>query len=96
MPMPTMIIDHDDGQYLPEKLTADLVYVCEIDENPVSVHFVCPCGQDGCVVNIPTIPGLKSSWKVTREDGGYMTLEPSILNRRCGTHFWLKDGEIVE
>ena len=37
MLMPTMIIDHDDGQYLPERLIADLVYVCEIDDKPMSV-----------------------------------------------------------
>lgn len=95
----------------PAVLEAGVLYVVvsgtgEIDYHGVDLaaefaHFRCPCGQEGCEINIRLRNGGYDghpSWQLSFEPGfrRFPTLEPSIrMLGPCGSHFRIIRGVVV-
>ena len=73
-------------EYMPEHKEDGVLYVSERFE--LAIHK-CPCG---CGIQTVTPLG-PDEWKLT--GGVRPTLRPSMLNKSCGSHYYLTDGEIV-
>lgn len=62
-----------------------VLYVSRLYET--SIH-ICPCG---CGMRAVCQTG-EGGWSL---DESTVTLSPSILNRNCKAHYWIRNGEIV-
>ena len=76
--------------YIPTNLTPGILYVAE---EYGAVAHLCACGC-GDIVRTPLGP---TEWILIVDDGG-ATLSPSIGNwqQACQSHYWIKNGEIIE
>ena len=74
---------------MPQVLEPGTLYVSE--EYEIAMHL-CPCGC-GSKVSTPLGP---TDWKFYN-DGRGPSLSPSVGNwqRPCGSHYWIRNGEIV-
>ena len=63
------------------------------DANKSHIRFICPCGCGG-YIDLPVKSMCPEGWDW---DGNVdePTLSPSILNRPCGWHGYLRKGEWV-
>lgn len=77
-----MTIENCD--FIPEDLETDVLYVSNTFE--IAMHL-CACGC-GFKTVTPLNPG---EWKLTSGP----TLSPSIGQRICGAHYWIRGGKIV-
>ena len=55
-----------------------------------AIHL-CACGCGGESVTPTHQP---TGWRLTEKDGK-VTLHPSILNRFCKAHYWIRDNKVV-
>lgn len=80
---------------LPERLSAQHLYVVgESGENWYAA-MLCPCGC-GAVIDLNLVPPGRPCWKLSVHDDGIPTLSPSVWRQvGCGAHFFLKKGRIV-
>ncbi len=73
--------------HVPSEKEEGVLYVS--DEFELCVHLcACGCGRQSVT------PFFEGEWTLTREDGRF-TLSPSILNRTCGAHYFVRDNRIV-
>lgn len=79
-------------QYIPDDkdLKADVIYI----SNPyrIAVHL-CPCGCQKKVVTPFNFAG--NGWNLYYIDYKGLTIEPSILNKWCRSHYWIKDSKVI-
>ncbi len=65
----------------------------------MGVNFTCPCGKHEVWIPFrrsePETDKYGSSWIAHNETPELLTLEPSILDRGCGAHYYIRNGEIV-
>jgi hypothetical protein len=73
-------------EYVPNGLEPGALYVSE--RFRLAIH-VCPCG---CGAEAVTPLGAEG-WTLTRDPEG-PTLAPSILNRGCRAHYYVRNGAI--
>lgn len=66
----------------------------------MGVEFTCPCGKHR--VWIPFRGGGEHDdpingprWSARDETPEALTLSPSIFDRGCGAHYWIRNGEVV-
>jgi hypothetical protein len=64
----------------------------------MGVEFTCPCGKHR--LWIPFRRGGEpddygSKWEAQDESPATLTLSPSILDRGCGAHYWIRNGEVI-
>lgn len=77
-------------QYMPETIEPDVLYVSH--EFGATMH-ICPCGcsrEISCEIK----PFWSDGWRLTVSNDK-PTLYPSIANRICKAHYWIRDGEVV-
>jgi hypothetical protein len=74
-------------EYIPNGKEPGVLYVSE--RYQLAIHR-CPCG---CGVEAVTPLG-PDGWTLTREPEG-PTLAPSILNRGCKAHYFVRAGRVV-
>lgn len=62
-----------------------------------AIGFICPCGC-GSLHIIPTHSEGETpnecSWQLNRT-GDKITLNPSLLNTKCGAHFFIRENKII-
>lgn len=79
----------------PEKVTPGKLF---ISEKYNCCQHICPCGC-GTRVAIPFIPGNEKKdnyWGYYKNSDGTISLGPSILNRGCGAHYYIKRNQITD
>ncbi len=81
-----MKIEH--VHYMPREKEPGVLYISR--EFEIAIHL-CPCG---CGEQSVTPIAPPRGWTLTEHDGK-VTLSPSILNRICGAHYFIRDNEIV-
>lgn len=77
-------------EYMPETLEPGVLYVSE--QFGCTMH-ICPCGC-GRDVQVPIKPFWNDGWDL-QVDGNNVTLQPSIANRVCKAHYWIRDSKVV-
>jgi hypothetical protein len=82
-----MILSVEFVEFMPEKKEDGVLYVS--DKFQLAIHN-CPCG---CGTRAVTPLG-EGGWSI-EIDCEVVTLRPSILNRSCGTHYWVRKNEVV-
>lgn len=73
---------------IPRELKSGTLYYSE--KYKVAIHL-CPCGCGHQVVT----PTNKGEWNLTHAYCGKPTLHPSCLNKWCGSHYFVRDGQII-
>ena len=54
----------------------------------------CPCGC-GEILAMNLMRSHYPRWEVEVGNEGLFTLSPSVDSKKCGAHFWVRDGAIV-
>lgn len=81
----TLKIEYVD--FMPEKKEDGILYVSHMFE--LAIHK-CPCG---CGTQAVT-PFGANGWELSRFEG-LITLSPSLLNNGCGSHYWIRENQVV-
>src|SRR5688572_12812331 len=83
-----MTMRHEFVEYIPEKLSEGVVYVC-LGFDTVVHSCACGCGSEVVTPLSPT------DWKITY-NGKNVSLSPSIGNWGfdCRSHYWITDGKV--
>jgi len=58
------------------------------------IRFLCPCGC-GDVIALNLMASYRPRWHVTRNPDATITVEPSVVSTRCGSHFWVRSSRVV-
>lgn len=74
---------------IPETKEPGKLYVSK--EHGISIHL-CPCGCGGQSV-LSFKPMWENGWDYSEADGK-VTFRPSVLNRFCGTHYYITNNKI--
>lgn len=63
---------------------------------PVQVELNCPCGCGDLLILPVNNKGEagRPGWGITYQDGK-VTLNPSILQFRCGAHYFIRENKII-
>jgi len=77
-------------KFMPKTLEVGVLY---ISKEFGSVLHLCACGCGRKSVT-PIAPFWKDGW-VLKEEGDKVTLSPSILNKVCKAHYWIRANEVV-
>lgn len=84
----------DDGAF---DMDDGVIYVvADYWRGRTAVGFVCPCGCGEFHIMPTHSAGERPnecSWELKR-DGDEITLSPSLLNTRCGAHFFLRQNRV--
>ena len=75
---------------IPRDVGSEDLYICE--QYGCSVH-ICPCGCK-MKVAISLLPFWKEGWTVER-NGDFVTFAPSLLNRGCNAHYFIRNSEVA-
>jgi hypothetical protein len=79
----------------PRGLDSKRVYVLLEDSEPWEARMICPCGC-GEELDLNLLPDDHPTWSVRSDEGGHVTVRPSICRHvGCRSHFLLRKG-IVE
>lgn len=73
---------------LPKSIKENTLY---ISEKYKTCTHICPCG---CSKEIPIPIRGKQFWNLS-VDGGKVSLSPSILNRSCKAHYFIRSNKFV-
>ena len=89
----TTILKPEFVYYMPEVKERDILYLSE--EFSLAIHM-CVCGCD-----IQTVMNLANWGKIPWKDGwniifngDLVSFAPSILNSRCGAHYFIENNEV--
>ena len=89
-PYRTEIVEAD----LPNALRRRTLYIVREDGFDEQAALMCPCGCRR-VLHMNLIPDERPCWQVTQHNDGTATLYPSVWRKGdCGSHFWLRQGQI--
>lgn len=61
---------------------------------PKWLRFLCPCGcRDQLALNLmrTSVP----NWMATFHRDGTVSVMPSVVSTRCGSHFWIRRNRVV-
>jgi hypothetical protein len=75
---------------IPIELEQGVLYISK--EHGTAIHL-CPCGCGNQAV-ISLYPVFKDGWRLT-DDGNKVSVTPSILNKACGSHYFIEDNKIL-
>ena len=73
---------------IPDVLETNCLYVSH--QYSTAVHL-CPCG---CGQKVVTPFGHPSGWRVVTFANGDATLSPSISNKWCGSHYFIRRNKV--
>lgn len=73
---------------IPMSLQEGVIYISRLHET--AIHL-CPCGCKRESVT-PFYPG---GWELTVESDNTISLEPSIVNLGCRSHYYVTHGKVV-
>jgi hypothetical protein len=79
-------------EYMPpkEEMNPTKIYISR--KFGCSIHLcACGCGEEAC---LDFKPFWKDGWDLIEKDGK-VTFSPSILNRFCGSHYFIRDNQVV-
>ena len=79
----------------PDTLEPECVYLVGEESVPWFAALLCPCGC-GALIRLSLLIDDRPRWRARRHFAGTVTLEPSIWRKRgCGSHFFVRRGQIV-
>src|SRR5271157_3260487 len=62
-------------------------------EKPKWLRFECPCGC-GDVIALNLMASHYPRWSVEIYEDGTLSAMPSVDDRKCGSHFWIRRNKI--
>lgn len=84
--MDNLIIEY--VEYIPKELKPGILYIS--NKYKTAIHL-CPCG---CGLETVTPFGNTFGWNLKNENGN-VSLQPSLLNKSCNTHYFITDNKII-
>ena len=85
-----------DGAVLPRRTGVMLAFDCPVcGPEKGAKHGGIMCYLSPAIDGTPYV-GEGPKWTRTGDTFDTLTLSPSILNRTCGAHFYIRNGEIVQ
>jgi len=84
-----MLLEFQEVTHIPIELKTGVLYVSNKYE---TATHICPCG---CGHKVVTPFGKnKEGWKFSANPKAGITVTPSISNRLCGSHYFIRNNEI--
>lgn len=83
------------GDSLPTQMPFRTIVLAIEEDETWCIGLKCPCGC-GFTIELPTIIEAKPRWTYQIDKQQNISVYPSVhLQKRCKSHFWIKQGKII-